>query len=186
MHRAVSRKMVVLLAASLVIAGAIVYSSTVIASGMARTTTETSTSTVTSTLVSTVPTTVTVTQNISDASNQSTSTAEVTVSGTLIVPSGQGAATLRVTVKDGASAPITSIVMGSDSNLELSYNGSAYAPGIGFTVFSGSLPAGQSASAMVSIGAGVTAKDSYLFTVIVSFAGGIATQTQTFSVTAQV
>ena len=118
----------------------------------------------------------------------------VQVSGTLTVPSGSGAATLVVNVKNSANNPITIVTVSSDTaNAGSGLNGvssaGAYAAdGTAFTIFGGSsLPIGQSTSGVAtSSGAStVIAGDTYTFTVVVTFSAG-STQTQTLSVTAQV
>jgi len=117
----------------------------------------------------------------------------VQVSGTLTVPSGSGAATLVVNVKNSANNPITIVTVSSDTaNLAngihaVTSAGNTSPNGTPFTIYSNTLPIGQSTSGVATIGApsNVIAGDTYTFTIVITFSAG-STQTQTLSVTAQV
>jgi flagellin-like protein len=112
----------------------------------------------------------------------------VQVSGTLTVPSGSGGATLVVNVKNSANNPITSVQVTTDLADGLgvaSYGGAGYGAGTPFTIYAASLPIGQSTSGVATYATGVTAGDTYTWTVVITFSAG-STQTQTLSVTAQV
>lgn len=118
----------------------------------------------------------------------------VQVTGTLTVPSGSGAATLVLNVKNSANNPVNTITIAVDAS-DGALTGTTGAStvtdgGTGAQIYSGSLPIGQSASAVLSFPGGadgnVIAGNTYTFTVTIAFSGGTSTQIQTLSLTAQV
>ena len=123
--------------------------------------------------------------NISSSADSSL----VPVSGTLVVPSGSGAGSMVVTVRNSASNPIQSITVSVDSldsGVTATNGANIYTAGQtpGFQLLSSNLPIGQSVSGIASL-SGVTSGESYTFTVALQFFGQTGTTVyETLSVTA--
>jgi flagellin-like protein len=123
----------------------------------------------------------------------SDASALVQITGGLTVPTGSGAGTLVLDVKNTGSNPITGITVSVDSADAIT--GDAYTAATSFpnaTPFyvygpGASLPIGQSVGSEATFQAtsGIQAGHTYSFTVTVDFTPGISAQVQDISLTAE-
>jgi hypothetical protein len=113
---------------------------------------------------------------------------QVVVSGALTVPNGTGLGVLVISARNNGNGPVTLITVGvdaTDSGVSATSGGDRFSPGGSpYTLFSGSLPVGQLTSSAVQL-SGVSAGQTYTFTVMSYFSGGKSPAVETFSVTAQ-
>ena len=110
------------------------------------------------------------------------------VTGTITVPAGSNEGTLVITVRNTINAQITSItasLASQDSDVTATSGGSIYAAGgPAYTIYTGDLSKGESASSTVQL-TGASVGNVYIFTVtIYSSAFSPHAEVQTLSLTA--
>jgi len=110
------------------------------------------------------------------------------VSGTITVPAGSNEGTLVITVRNTINAQITSItasLASQDSDVTATSGGSIYAAGgPAYTIYTGDLSKGESASSTVQL-TGASVGNVYIFTVtIYSSTFSPNAEVQTLSLTA--
>jgi FlaG/FlaF family flagellin (archaellin) len=116
----------------------------------------------------------------------------VQVTGGLTLPTGEGAGTLVLDIKNSASNPITSVTVIVDSANGITgnvYSGATSFPtGTPFYIFGPGedLPIGESTSAAAAFHAtsGLVAGHTYTFTITIDFTPGTSAQVQELSLTA--
>ena len=120
----------------------------------------------------------------------------VTITGGLSVPTGSGSGTLVMSLKNGASNPVTGITLtsltnGANNFYQVAHDGAfTFSTGAGPVAVATPLAVGSTASAALSYSPfvdtpnGFTSGSVYTALVTVTFANG-STQTYTYSITAQ-